>query len=114
MVKNEFDDELLEHLRDQVLDCTDSEKLVQYTEAYNNACKGQAELNDSIRDIDEKREKFDKIIRIVEVSVSVLGVGALYFGPITARLSNIDGIYAQETLQKFVDGKFFKPIKTRN
>lgn len=114
MVKNEFDDELLEHLRDQILGCTDSEQLVQYTEAYNNACKGQSELNDSIRDIDEKKEKFDKIIRIIEVTATILSAGALYFGPITARLSNIDGIYAQESLQKFVDGKFFKPIKTRN
>lgn len=113
MVETEIDYELLNDLKERIKECTDSEELEKLTAAYLNTCKANAAINDSVNQIDEDKEKFNKKVRIAELVLTGLSTAAVFYGIWTGRQSNLDGIYAEEKLQKFVDNKFYHPVRIR-
>lgn len=113
MERTEIDYELLNDLKERIKECTDSEELEKLTAAYLNACKANAAINDSVNQIDEDKEKFNRRVRIAELVLTGVSTLAVFYGIWTGRQSNLDGIYAEEKLQKFVNNKFYHPIKTK-
>ena len=108
-----FDGELIGDLRDRIIDCKDSEELERLSAAYANVCKGQATIHDAGKQINEEEVKFNRRVRIAELVLTGVSTLAVFYGIWTGRQSNLDGIYAEEKLQKFVNNKFYHPIKTK-
>ena len=113
MVVKTFDGELVDNLRDRIIECVDSEELEKISAAYASVCKGQAAIYDSVNEKDEEEIKFNRKVRIAELILTGLSVAGVFYGIWTGRQSNLDGIYAEEKLQKFVNNKFYHPIKTK-
>lgn len=113
MVETKIDYELLNDLKERIKECTDSEELEKLTAAYLNACKATAAVNDSVKQNNEEDVKFNRRVRIAELVFTGLSTAAVFYGIWTGRQSNLDGIYAEEKLQKFVNNKFYHPVKTK-